>query len=219
MSIISFFNKYSLTSSPKKISPISIKILTFLLAFSLSFNIVFAGSFKDLSSNHWAYEYIIYLTNEEVINGYTDNSFRPNGTVTNAEFIKLVVMSALPDWLDIKDAESSLSHWAGPYIWIAERYGVISSGSYNLSNLDKPITRIEMVRIITRADLLMKGNSLETSSKVKFNDVLALNNEDLLYLKHAYSKNLITGYENNLFKPYNNMTRAEAATMIYRFSK
>lgn len=195
------------------------RTISFLLIIFMIFSSVYASSFKDLSGSHWAYEHIMYLTSKNVINGYSDGTFKPNGTITNAEFIKLVVMAALPDWISISDAESILNHWAGPYIWIAERYGVISAGSINLGNIDKPITRIEMVRIITKADLLMKGNSIATSEKVKFKDVLALNNNDLLYLKHACSKNLITGYSDNTFRPYNNMTRAEAATMIYRFSK
>ena len=58
-------------------------------------------------------------------------------------------MSALPDWIDINDAESKINHWAGRYVWIAERYGVLKAGSINISNIDKPITRIEMARIIT----------------------------------------------------------------------
>lgn len=195
------------------------RMISFLLIIIMIFSSVYALTFKDLSTNHWAYEYIMYLTSKNVINGYKDGTFKPNGTVTNAEFIKLVIMAALPDWIDINDAESNLNHWAGPYVWIAERYGVITSGSIDLSNIDKPITRIEMARIITRADLLMRGNSLSTNEKVKFKDVLSLNNDDLLYLRHACSKNLITGYSDNTFKPYNNMTRAEAATMIYRFKK
>ena len=195
----------------------------FLLAIFVAFSCInfysniLAISFKDISNSHWAYNYIISLAKENVINGYTDNTFKPGGTITNAEFIKLVVMSALPDWIDINDAESKMNHWAGKYIWIAERYGVINAGSINSSNINNPITRIEMVRIISRADLLMKGNKLDTTNKVTFKDVLALNNDDLLFLKHACSKGLITGYTDNTFKPYNNMTRAEAATMIYRF--
>lgn len=195
------------------------RTISFLLIIIMIFSSVYALAFKDLPTNHWAYEYIMYLTSKNVINGYKDGTFKPNGTVTNAEFIKLVVMAALPDWIDIDDAESNLNHWAGPYVWIAERYGLITSGSINLSNIDKPITRIEMVKIITRADLLMRGNNLSTNEKVKFKDVLSLNNDDLLYLRHACSKNLITGYSDNTFKPYSNMTRAEAATMIYRFKK
>ncbi|MBQ9279747.1 MAG: S-layer homology domain-containing protein [Clostridia bacterium] len=192
-------------------------IVMFIFISTIFCSTAVAATFKDLSTSHWAYKYITALTNNHVINGYTDGTFKPEGTITNAEFIKLVVMAALPDWIDIEDAESNLNHWAGKYIWIAERYGVISSGSIQLSNIDNPITRIEMVRIISRADISMKGSSMASNEKVKFNDVLSLNNDDLLLLKHAVSKGLITGYTDNTFKPYHNMSRAEAATMIYRF--
>lgn len=189
----------------------------FLVLCMLNCNLILSVSYVDMSTSHWAYKYVMELSNNKVINGYTDGTFRPEGTITNAEFIKLVVMAALPEWIDIKDAESTFNHWASPYIWIAERYGIISTGSITVANADKPITRIEMVRIISKADITMKGNSLATKEKVKFKDVLSLNNDDLLLLKHACSKELITGYTDNTFQPFNNMTRAEAATMIYRF--
>ncbi len=195
------------------------KIIVFSLLAGIFFlqTSVLAISFKDINSSHWAYKYVIELTTNKVINGYTDGTFKPENTITRAEFIKLVVMAALPDWIDIDDAESNINHWAAKYIWIAERYGLITTGSIDLKNIDEPITRLEMVRIITKADLTMKGNQLATNEKVKFKDVISLNSEDLLLLKHACSKNLITGYTDNTFKPYDNMTRAEAATMIYRF--
>lgn len=195
------------------------KIIVFSLLAVMIFlqTSVLAISFKDINSSHWAYKYVIDLTTSKVINGYTDGTFKPENTITRAEFIKLVVMAALPDWIDINDAEATINHWAAKYIWIAERYGLIATGSINLNNIDEPITRIEMVRIITKADLTMKGNELATNEKVRFKDVISLNSEDLLLLKHAYSKELITGYTDNTFKPYANMTRAEAATMIYRF--
>lgn len=192
-------------------------VYLFLASFIFLQPLVLAASFKDLNVSHWAYKYVVTLTNSKVINGYNDGTFKPEGTITNAEFIKLVVMAALPEWIDINDAESNFEHWASRYIWIAERYGLIKTGSITLENIDVPITRIEMVRIIVKADLTMKGNSLETSEKVKFKDVISLNNDDLLLLKHACSKNLITGYTDNTFRPHSNMTRAEAATMIYRF--
>lgn len=192
-------------------------VYLFLASFLLFQSSVFAAYFRDLNVSHWAYKYVISLTNNNVINGYDDGTFKPEGTITNAEFIKLVVMAALPEWIDINDAESNFEHWASRYIWIAERYGLIKTGSMTLENIDVPITRIEMVRIIVKADLTMKGNSLETSEKVKFKDVISLNSDDLLLLKHACSKNLITGYTDNTFRPHSNMTRAEAATMIYRF--
>ena len=193
--------------------------INFLICAFIVFKIVNAISFWDLHASHWAYTYITSLTEKGVINGYEDMSFKPEGTITNGEFIKLVVMASLPEWIDLNDAESKLNHWAGKYVWIAERYGVLNEGSIKLSNIDTPITRIDMVRIIAKADLLMKGNSLKTNQKIKFSDVLSLNSEDMQLLKHALSKNLITGYTDNTFRPTLNMTRAEAATMIYRLSE
>ncbi len=193
-------------------------LLCFLVCTMAISNVAKAATFWDLKESHWAYKYINVLTSQGIINGYTDHSFKPEGTITNGEFIKLIVMAALPDWIDLNDAESNLSHWAGKYIWIAERYGVLKAGTITLKNIDHPISRIDMVRIISKADLLMKGNSLKGSAKIKFNDVLSLNTEDLQLLKHALSENLITGYSDNTFRPDANMTRAEATTMIYRFS-
>ncbi|MBR3888179.1 MAG: S-layer homology domain-containing protein [Clostridia bacterium] len=178
-----------------------------------------AANFWDLNSKHWAYQYITSLTSSGVINGYEDLSFRPEGTITKGEFIKLVIVAALPSWIDLKDAESNFNHWASRYVWIAEKFGVLKNNTITIGNIDKPITRIEMVQIISKADLLMKGEKLQATEKIKFKDVITLNNEDLQLLKHAISKGLIKGYSDNTFRPTLNMTRAEAATMIYRFKE
>lgn len=199
---------------------LSVKLGLFITVIVICISsIVLAVTYRDVNTSHWAYKYINYLSNSKVINGYTDGTFKPEGTITKAEFIKLVIMSALPDWISLEDAETNFNHWSAPYIWIAERYGVISSDSINNSNADLPITRLEMVRIISKADIAMKKGNINLNSKVKFNDVVSLNKDDLTLLKHAVSKELITGYTDNSFKPYNNMTRAEASAMIYRFKR
>lgn len=178
-----------------------------------------AATFWDLNPKHWAYQYITSLTSSGVIHGYEDLSFRPEGTITKGEFIKLVIVAVLPSWIDINDAESNFNHWASRYVWIAEKFGVLKNNTITIGNIDKPITRIEMVQIISKADLLMKGEKLQATEKIKFKDVITLNNEDLQLLKHAISKGLIKGYSDNTFRPTLNMTRAEAATMIYRFKE
>ena len=196
------------------------KVFIIFLIFTMCFmNMVHAVTFWDLNAKHWAYKNIMELASCGVINGYEDASFKPEGTITKGEFIKLVIASAIPSWIDINDAESNFNHWASKYVWIAEKYGVLRNGIVNNSNIDKPITRIEMVRIIAKADLLMKGEKIQATEKIKFNDVITLNSEDLQLLKHAISKGLIKGYSDNTFRPTLNMTRAEAATMIYRFKE
>ena len=48
-----------------------------------------AAAFRD-TAGHWAAETLDEWQDEGLIDGYGDGSFQPNGTVTRAEFAKLV---------------------------------------------------------------------------------------------------------------------------------
>ena len=199
------------------------KLLITLMAMTMMFTTLlmptYAMTFSDLDSGHWAYEYITTLTTNGVINGYTDGTFRPSGTITRGEFLKLVMSSCLPPYIDMSEAEGTMDHWAADYVWLAETYGVIEKYSIIKENIDEPITRIEMVRMISMADMVMKETPSQFSAETKFIDVGLLPLNDLYLLRHAVSRGLITGYEDGTFKPSKTMSRAEAATMIYRFTK
>lgn len=54
---------------------------------------VFTKSFIDIKPTHWAYEYIMTLAEEEVVNGYNDGTFGPNKNATRGEFAKIVYNS------------------------------------------------------------------------------------------------------------------------------
>ncbi len=181
--------------------------------------ISFASSFSDIASEHWAFNYVNELTTKGVINGYPDGTFRPDGTISKAEFIKLVIMASLPEEVDIADAPSAMNNWAGQVVAVAQTYQVIDPGFITETNMNEPITRMEMALIIAKADVFLRGNALDLSKSLTFNDYDEMDREQITYLTHAVSKGLITGYTDNTFKPAKNMNRAEAATMIYRYTK
>ncbi len=47
-------------------------------------------SFTDITSDHWAYAFITYGVENEIVKGYEDNTFRPDQTITRAEGIKIL---------------------------------------------------------------------------------------------------------------------------------
>lgn len=49
--------------------------------------------FDDLPKSHWAYETIMQLSDENVIDGFDNNTFEPEEKVTREQFIKLLVCS------------------------------------------------------------------------------------------------------------------------------
>ena len=56
-------------------------------------------SFKDLDPSHWAYQYISSAINMGIVNGYTDGSFKPDATVTLAEFSKMIICAIHYEYL------------------------------------------------------------------------------------------------------------------------
>ncbi len=48
-------------------------------------------SFKDVKNTHWAYDEIAKAVNENIINGYPDDTFRPNRSITRAETSVMLV--------------------------------------------------------------------------------------------------------------------------------
>lgn len=104
--------------------------------------------FRDVSSSDWYYTYVTCLASKGIINGYPDGTFRPNGTVTRAEFIALAAKfsSSSPNSSGISFSDVPSTHWAYDYISIAVANGWIenSTGAFNP---DKPITRQDAVHV------------------------------------------------------------------------
>ena len=197
---------------------ISIKKMAILggVIMALSAN-VFAVNFTD-TEGHWAQENIAKLTELGVVNGYPDGTFRPEGTVKRGEFLKLVIAASLPEGVDIADAPSNLDHWAGQYLFVAETYRIVEPGVITAENIDEPITRREMALMISKADTILKQKELNQEVSVTYNDYDQMDAQELKYLSHAVSNGYITGYTDNTFRPDKNMTRAESATIIHRYT-
>lgn len=195
------------------------KILIFLAMVVLfTATSVFAVTFTDLTEDYWANEYITDLTEKGVVNGYPDGTFNPEGTIARGEFLKLVIAASMPKDVPITLAPSAMNHWAGQYLHVAITYGVVNPSDITIENIDLPITRREMAAMITKADLNMRGITKNTEQSLTFTDFSELNTSEREFLTHSISQGYLNGYPDGSFGPDNEMTRAEAATVIWRFT-
>ena len=75
---------------PKRM--LSFVVMTLLLLAVLPSFVSAAGSsFKDVKMDHWAYSSIVWAYNEGIIKGYLDGTFAPDATLTEAQFVALLV--------------------------------------------------------------------------------------------------------------------------------
>ena len=189
------------------------RIIAFIAVLVLVIPMTVNAAFSDVADNHWAKTYIDKLTSSGVINGYPDGTFKPDATLTKGAFLKLIVAASLPD-VDFEQLGKDFDHWAATYVKVAENYNVIEKGSINKENIDEPITRIDVIKILSLCDINMRGHEQKTLDYLAFSDIDSLDKTSEILLSHAVANGIIGGYPDGSFKPQNNLTRAEASKIL-----
>lgn len=170
---------------------------------------------------HWATRSISKSTKIGLIEGYHQEDgtyvFKPEQDITRAEFIKMAIILATNRTFDFNTVPTNLNHWAGKYVKVAEMQNVIPRGLYDDSNLDEAITRIEMICILSKIQINMKGIAQNTLGKLQYTDIADLTEDEKALLLHAAKYTLISDMlETTTFEPNKNLTRAEATVAIMK---
>lgn len=161
-------------------------------------------------SGHWAENAIRSLVGMEAVAGYPDNTFRPDNTITRAEFATVLVKAFdLPDGQG-KVFNDTTTHWAKDYISAAYAAGIIQGYDDTRFGPDDLITREQMAIMIVKAAKLQQA-----SGQLSFADSGKVSVWAYSWVMSAVNNQLMSGYEDNTFRPQNNATRAEAVTVIH----
>ncbi|MDO4541459.1 MAG: S-layer homology domain-containing protein [Bacillota bacterium] len=180
-----------------------------------------APGFSDLSNNHWAFDYITSLVNQSIIKGYSDGTFRPEASITRAEFMKILGGHAennghnVYNYTTQRFTDVNSSHWAYTYVNWGQQKGVVSGNGDGKFNPDAKITRQEMAVMLYNYATKVLGKSFSSANNA-FSDKSAIESWAVSAVNAMVGAGIINGRENNVFAPTANATRAEAATMIYR---
>lgn len=146
--------------------------------------------------------------------GYPDGTVHPNGQITRAE-VATIFFRLLRD--EIRDGAFTTSNtysdvaygkWYNNPISTMSALGIITGYPDGTFKPNKPITRAEFAAIAARFDETQSGKS------ATFSDVIG--HWAAKEIGIAYYNDWIKGYPDGTFKPDQNITRAEAMTLINR---
>ncbi len=177
--------------------------------------------FTDVQSGSWYYTNIMNLVDKGVINGYPDGTFKPDGTITRAEFTKLVI-AALGSAESLNNGKS----WPSNVVAVADNYNINLYGE-DVNNWNKPINRADMAQVAM--DSLYEIAGKPVAAKPNISNVLkdkklveSSGRSDAIY--EAMSVGILNG--NGLdangyteYRPAANSKRSEASTIIMNMLK
>lgn len=172
------------------------------------------GTLSDIAG-HWAEKDIYRMVALGAVNGNPDGTFKPNGSVTRAEFVTMLMKSLVKCNQGVLEGSNGFAdvkgHWAEKYIAAAVDAGIVKGTSETNFEPNKQITRQEMSVMIVNA---LKFENKEGAVSGVDTDKIAVWAKDAVDICNDYG--LMTYDKENKFYPLNNATRAEAATVLWR---
>lgn len=176
----------------------------------------FLLSFKDMK-NHWAREDVEYMAKLGIATGDESGEYRPDDTITRAEFAALTVRAM---GLDKTPYENSFfdvvdDDWYSGYVQTC-RSNDLMNGYDGLFNPYRNISREEIAKVVVSAYNSKSGSSAEKGRALYFNDIDNISYWAYDYIAEAQELGFVTGTADDMFMPKSSATRAEAAVMLRR---
>lgn len=121
-----------------------------LLTEKMAADQTYSNTFSDVAKSHWAANYIGYMQQFGIITGYADGSFRPDASVTRAEFAAIAsrferLTEGTKSFSDVPS-----SHWAAKYINFAATRGWVNGYADGTFRPNNSITRAEVAAVTCR---------------------------------------------------------------------
>ncbi|WP_458120121.1 S-layer homology domain-containing protein [Paenibacillus sp. Z6-24] len=154
--------------------------------------------FSDISDKYWALETIQWGYSSGLVKGYQDGQFKPGKTVTEAEFLTMLIRSYEPEV-----TASTKGNWAAPYYNRAKALNYPVKSYTALASRNQVITRAKVAEMIAAAD----GVNFSGNNAIRY--LLAFG------LANGSDSNQVSVAS---FKGSQPLTRAEALQFIKNFT-
>lgn len=170
-----------------------------------------ADKFSDISG-HWSAFYVKACSDAGIINGYTDNTFRPDAKITRAETAALIyklfdLASGKAEFADVSGDD-----WFFECVGAAYSAGIIKGYDDETFRPGDNISRQDIAVMLCRA---LQSRGITLNGAASFADGDSIADYASRSVASLASEGIITG-DNGMFRPNDDLTRGEAAALIYR---
>ena len=184
-------------------------------------------SYSDVKSNDWYYDSVKYMYKYQIMTGVGDGTkFSPNSTLTRGMLVTILYrmegepsVTSSSKFSDVTDTEK---WYYDAVVWASSKGVVNGYGSTGLFKPNQNITRQELSQMLYNYAYYKGVDDSSEYSLSSFADNSKVSSWAATSVKWAVGHEIITGVTSGSttnIKPQGNATRAQAATMIYRYIK
>ena len=180
-----------------------------------------SGSFRDVTSTHWAFDSVERAAELGLVTGYSDGTFRPDTPVTRAQFVLMLWrMCGKPAAAKAASfADASADWYQDALSWAVEK-GYVNGLSDTRFGPDAPITRQQAMAILFRLNGGQSGTELTLTGiyEQTFADstTIAAWAKDATWW--AVYHELVSGVGGSRIAPEANASRAQIAAILLRYA-
>ncbi|MBE9215980.1 S-layer homology domain-containing protein [Plectonema cf. radiosum LEGE 06105] len=175
-------------------------------------------AFTDVPADFWANRFINELSSRKFIEGYPDFTYRPQQPVNRAEFASIIGKAFQTDVSNNQKVFKDIpeNFWAEPAIKQAVGTQFMTGYPDNSFNPEQKIPRVQViVSLVTGLNLKTPASPDQVLSVYKDADQIPQWAREKVAI--ATANNLVVNHPDPaLFKPNQEATRAEVATMIHQ---
>ena len=161
--------------------------------------ITYFNPFTDIKTTNWAFNYVINLYEDGIINGTSATTYTPDAKLTWAQALKLLLVSSG----DLKAEDAVGADWAKNTIAKAVELALVDA-DFSDKNGDEAITRLAFCQVAAKLNKMA-----ESKTDSKFIDCADG------YVMALVDAKVIDGMTENTFEPDGLLTRAQIAKIIY----
>lgn len=163
-----------------------------LLTEKMAADQTYSNTFSDVAKSHWAANYIGYMQQFGIITGYADGSFRPDASVTRAEFAAIAsrferLTEGTKSFSDVPG-----SHWAAKYINFAATRGWVNGYADGTFRPNNSITRAEVAAVTCR---LLERNADQSYIRSHLSELRAFTDVSESHWAYWYTIEAANGHD------------------------
>ncbi len=179
-----------------------------------------AGNFAD-TEGHWAQSDISLFAAMEIVNGVSETEFRPDASITRAEYIAIVarILNLQPSEYKGEFGDVSANDWYAGIISAAVSEGIVPEEMYAGGQIlpMQNITREEMTAISVKAyEASVPFSDIKTYGLDRFADRDQVSPYAREYMEKGLTLRILQGIGGDQLAPLKNATRAEAVVIAKR---